>query len=336
MKKYLIITLIISLLPLLGLKAKAQEPDELTEEELEYVCDNEIWYEEREVYDFVLNYDQNKKPEDPPLDEMELNFKESYMKYLVGEGDDRTIYNQRAIQYCVTREDRYCAYSIFPLYYFNKLTIVNYPSAALAVNNKELFEALIKEYPFLLDNAVIDYEHYHSNGYFCTPALYMIKNSQYGVLKYLIEKYDPNLLRNSGYIYRDPAKPQKQVNGLELAQQTLKWWEEKGDKYGIKCAQKTLEVVQDWYKKHAKDKKYNNKELREYNRELNRIANLDEQKAENLLPVNYEGRPLLTPDMEENYAEIQEIEKQINEVELQIMIDKIMGGFDLSAFGNKA
>ena len=327
MKKYLIIAaLIISLLPV-GLKAK-----QLTDAELQDICDNEIWYEQLEVYKIVTNID----PEE--LSWLEREFREDYMKYLIGEENNKTKYNQKAINYCVNREHRWCEWGVFPLYYYSERIVVNYPSAALAVNNKPLFEALIKEYPFLLDNAVVDYENYHSNGFFYTPALLMVRNSQFGVLKYLIEKYQVNLLKNSGYIYNDKTKPQKQINAKELAKQSLEYWKKDGNEIGIQCAQKTLEVVEDWYKKYENDRKYNNQALKDYNKELSRIANLEEQRAENQIPEEYEGGVIpasfMSPD--EQYAEIKEIEREIKNIEIQIMIDKIMRGFDLSLLGNKA
>ena len=328
MKKYLIIaTLIISLLPL-GLKAAPSDP--LTEEDLQNICDNEIWNEEHEVYDILTGIDINE------LSDMEKEFIEDYMKYLIGEKYDRTLYNSKAVNYCVNREYRYCEWGVFPLYYFDKRILVNYPSAALAVNNKPLFERLIDIYPFLLDNAVVDYENWHSNGYFYTPALYMISTGQYGVLKYLIDKYEVNLLKNSGYIYRDKTKPQRQINALELAQRSLDEWTQKGNEYGIMCAQKTLKVVQDWFEANRNNPKYNNQGLRDYNRELSRIANLENQKAENNIPADYEGKPLFFLDMEEKYAELNNIERQVNNMEIQIMIDKLMRDIDFSFLGNQA
>ena len=325
MKKYLIIaTLIISLLPV-GLKAQTW-----TDAELQDICDNEIWYEELEVYKIVTTIDPNE------LSWLEKEFAEDYMKYLIGEDNNRTKYNNKALNYCVNREHRWCEWGVFPLYYYNERMVMNYPSAALAVNNKELFEALIREYPFLLDNAIVDYENYHSNGYFYTPALLMIRNSQFGVLKYLIEKYDVNLLRNSGYIYRDRTKPQRQINALELAQQAVDRWVENGNETGIACARKTLEVVQDWYNRNQNNRKYNNQSLKDYNKELNRIANMDEQKAENQVPADYEGKPILFMDIEEKYAEMKEIEKQINNVEIQIMMDKLMRDLDFSFLTGRA
>ena len=310
MKKYLIIaTLIISILPV-GLKAK-----QLTDAELQDLCDNEIWYEQ-----------------------LENESKEDYIKYLIGEENDKTKYNKKALSYCVNREGRWCEWAVFLLYYYYDMRMfVNYPSAALAVNNKELFEDLVKEYPFLIDNAIVDYENYHSNYFFYTPALFMVRNSQFGVLKWLIEKYQVNLLKNSGFIYRDKTKPQKQINAKELAQQTLEEWKKNGNEIGIQCAQKTLEVVEDWYKKYKNDRKYNNQALKDYNKELNRIANIENQKVENRIPAEYRGeQPVNLFELEENYAENAEIENQINNLHLNMLMEKIMSGFDLSLLGNKA
>lgn len=332
MKKYLaIIILIISLLPI-GVKAQINDEKALQED-----CDNEIWREETEVYNYLLTFDRSE------LSWMEQEFIEDYMKFLIGEPDNRTKYNKRAVRYCVNKEGRYCHWGVFPLYYYNERMVINYPSAALAVNNKELFEALIKEYPFLLDNAVVDYEHYHSNGFFYTPALLMIRNSQYGVLKYLIEKHKVNLLRNSGYIYRDPDKPKAQINALTLATQMLDKWIEHGNKVGIQCAERTLDVVKDWYKKYKSDSQYNNKALKDYNIELNRIANLEDQKAENQMPEQYDGMPQNLFAPEENYAQqIKDdpIEKEITDIRINMLMEKIMRGIakdiDFSSFGNKA
>ena len=331
MKKYLtIIILILSLLPI-GLKAQITD-----EQELQDNCDNEIWREETQVYNGLLAYERSE------LSWLEQEFIEDYMKFLIGEPDNRTKYNARAVQYCVNREYRFCEWGVFPLYYFNERMVMNYPSAALAVNNKELFEALIEHYPFLLDNGVVDYENYHSNGFFYTPALWMIRNSQYGVLKYLIEKYKVNLLRNSGYIYRDPAKPQEQINALTLAAQTLDKWIDNGHPVGIQCAERTLNVVKDWYRQHENDRQYNNKALRDYNTELNRIAHIEDQKAENQMPEQYDGMPLNLFAPEENYAqkiERDRIEREITDIRIDILMKKIMRGiindFDFSAFGNK-
>ncbi|MCR5504029.1 MAG: hypothetical protein K6E94_00385, partial [Elusimicrobiaceae bacterium] len=95
----------------------------------------------------------------------------------------------------------------------------------------------------------------------------------------------------------------------------------------IECIQKTKPIVEKWLRENGKKEEYV-KEAEEYNKKLLQWA--PKYKGQNDTPKQFiPVFDLFRLEVEENFA--QNIDAKID-----IIIDKIMHGFDASALGNKA
>ena len=269
--------------------------------------------------------------------------KNPQLKYLVGERNNRGKYKQEAIAYC---RERYCEYSLDWENFFGNIPLedavaVNYPTFALFLNNKEIFEALVKygDFGFLLDDGIYGAELNYMNSYFETPALLAVRYSQVGILKYLLENYDINLYRLSGYVYKSPSKPQEVFDAYGVNDFAMEYWKKRNIPEGVECAKKTKKVLDKYFKEHKKDAETYKEAVRIYNAQVKYWAEFYRVNALNNSPLRPEILNFMQPE-EENYAQDNTEDvidtKAINDLKINLLMQKIMRGFDLSVFGNKA
>lgn len=325
MKKYLaVILLSVISLPMFALKAYSISDTE---------CDN-IPYEY-----FIVHSTKTAEPEHRQL------------KYLVGERNNRGKYKQEALDYC--KETQYCPYSVDWENFFGNKPLedaveVNYPTFALFLNNKIIFEALIKEggLDYLIDDGLYAAQYNYMNSYFETPALLAVRYSQVGILKYLLKNYDINLYRLSGYIYRSPNKPQEVMDAYGVHEFAKQYWKKKGITKGLQCAEMTKAVLDQYFKDHKKDADTYKEAVRIYNAQVKYWAEYYRVQALNNSPMRrgIDILDFMQPEPE-NYAEnkeqeleeqIDSVKEQITEMNINILMQEIMNGFDLSVLGNKA
>ena len=305
MKKTIAITLFLVTLLSVGLKADDEIDD--------FTCDNAPY-----VY-LIAKKNYNAERE-----------------YLFGLPDNRGIYKEEAVDYC-RKDIRPCDRGTgeFRDVFFEdnwwETVAINYPTFALLLNNKEVFEYLttVGGYGELIDNGLYKVEKEWNNSEFMTQAHLAIRFGQVGILKYLIKKYDVNLLKKWGYIYilgKDTPKENK--DSLDMANMYIEHWKKINNYQLVQCTKQAKKVVEKWYAENANKPKYKDA-AEKYNKILDYWAH--KYKAANdtpiFTPVN--SFDMLRLKIEDNYA--QNIEKQIDN-----LIEKIMRGFDLSGFGNKA
>lgn len=265
------------------------------------------------------------------------------LKWAMGERHDRGKYIKEMLAYCADPNRIWkCDHPRYGTdrdpkieqgfgYEFRDMAAVNMPTFALLLNNKPLFEALITEggYGYLLDNGIYKIAEDLFNDEFLTQAFQAVKEGQVGVLEYLIENYDANLLKLVGSIYRYHLAPQTPVDVKAYAKRWLEEYQRRGNYEKVECMVAVQKVIEDWYQKNAHKKKYI-EEAERYNKILLEWA--PKYKVKNEVPLEFV--PMHLPDVfrlniEQNYA--QNIENQID-----VLMEKIMQGFDLSNFGNKA
>ncbi len=254
------------------------------------------------------------------------------LKYVMGEKNNRGEYIKETLSYCADPNlERKCEWAFYGEDRQGvEKAIVNLPTFALLLNNVPLYEALITQggYSYLIDNGVYKVEEDRFNGEFLTEALQAVKEGQVGILEYLLRKYDPNLLKLSGYIYRSPRLPHAPVDVKTLAQNSLDRYKKRGDNAKVACIEAVQTIIEDWYKENAHKSKYV-KEAEKYNKVVLEWA--PRYVVENEIP--FEFTPSLDifklKTVEDNFT--QSIDNQIN-----IIIEKIMRDFDFSAFGNQA
>ena len=242
--------------------------------------------------------------------------------YMLGKTKyDKAAYKERIFNIC--RKDDCAVASYGSIIVHNEQTPwLNMPSFALFLNNKEIFEALLKEFPdlkYMVDNALSKRNSY--NGEFLTPALSAIREGQYGVLTYLINNYDVNLLKKGGQIHAIFGHKDI-IESKTFAEEAIEKWkaaiEEDDTPYNrkrLECAIKTQEVVMEWYKQHKNDSRYV-REAEVYNKKIKAVAEDN---------IQVQIMPLFTPSLYqlqyiggEDFA-INSIEKQINGLIEQIM-----------------
>ena len=311
MKRYKII--VVFLLMALPLFVQAEDIDK-------FVCDNA-------PYEYFVEHLSD-------WDKGEGKRKENL--YLLGTKDNRAIYKQEAFKFC--EEFKYCTYRLKGHYYFGyeleDYVALNYPTFALFLNNKELFEAFINrdEFRFLLDNGLAQAETHYENSHFYTQALLAVRYSQVGILEYLIENYDVNLLKLSGYLYDKEYTnvPTENADVKEQLRRAKEYWAGKKDERGLKCAEMTEKVVNKWLKEHANEERYI-KEAQQYNERLKYWS--DKHRLIENLDNDDEDRPVNLFETKENYT--LQIDNKIDNLQIDILIQKIMRGLDLSIFGNK-
>ena len=323
MKKYLaIILLSVMTLPVLSLKAYSISDTE---------CDNM-------PYEYFIAHSTK-------ID----NTEDRHLKYLVGEKNHRGKYKQEALDYCATTKR--CAYVYDEENFFGNIPLedsveVNYPTFALFLNNIEVFEALIKDggLSFLIDDGIYGAKYNRMNSYFETPALLAVRYSQVGILKYLLENYDINLYRLSGYVYKSDDKPQELVDAYGVNEVASNYWSKKGNEKGKQCALKTKAVLDKYFREHRRNADSYRKAVEEYNNKVRAWAEIYRVNAFNNFPMRrgVDVLDILQPE-EENYTSndtdlnerLYKVEKEIDEIKIDILMHKIMNGFDLSVFGNK-
>lgn len=249
--------------------------------------------------------------------------------YAMGERNNRGKYINQMLAYCADPNlQRKCEYSKFGGERNRDRAMVNLPTFALLINNVPLFEALIHRggYGYLIDNGVYKVEDDEFNEEFLTPALQAVREGQVGILEYLIRNYDPNLLKLSGYIHRDPKKAQRPVDAKTLAADSRKKFEKRGNYARVECMLAVERIVDNWYKENAYKEKYKN-DAEIYNKIVLEWA--PKYVADNDIP--FEFAPSLDlfklQNIEQNFT--QNIDKKIDN-----LIEKIMRDFDLSTIGN--
>lgn len=320
MKKYLaVILLSVMALPIFTLKAYSISDAE---------CDNM-------PYEYFVTH--SKKKDEKPL------------LYLVGENGNKGKYKQEALEYC--SETKHCPYVYDQEFFFGDYPLedsveVNYPTFALFLNNKVIFEALITEggLGFLIDDGIYGANFNRMNGYFETPALLAVRYSQVGILKYLLKNYDINLYRLSGYLYKSTDKPQKLVDAYGVQAVAEQYWKERGIAKGTQCAAKVRTVLDNYFKEHEKDADVYKKAVDEYNTKVKAWAEIYRVNAFNNFPMRRGMNVLdvLQPE-KENYASndsdlnerLHKVEKEIDYIKVNILMHNIMNSFDLSVLGNK-
>ncbi|MBO4707577.1 MAG: hypothetical protein J5594_03340 [Elusimicrobiaceae bacterium] len=295
--------LLISVLPI-GLAARASN-------DLEKECDNLIYEATYNRY-----YGRTIPNEEIP--------------YMLGEPDKpngKTIYKYKVFHMCNVINCESASFGGFKINNDEATNRYNMPTFALFLNNIEMFEELLKEFPnlrYLVDSAISKKKSY--NGEFLTPALNAIAEGQYGILKYLIKKYDVNLLKEGGNIHVIIGYDHI-IDAKKFAEDAVNKWKNAGNTKRLRCAQETKKVVEEWYAKHEHESKYVNEKIK-YNEEIKKLAK--EHPVVQIMPFEFTpSLDLFKPqNIEQNFA--QNIDKQID-----ILIEKIMHDFDLSTFGNQ-
>lgn len=302
--RYILYVLLIVLLPVAGMATN--------EKDLETLCDNYVF---NDIYTTYHN-DSN----------LSLVF-----KYILGTKERRGMYKNDLIEICKNNvpceESYYGGVKVFD----EKSPELNVLSFAIYLNNKEIFDAMIEAFPnmrYLIDNALYMEQIELSNQDFMTPAALLIENGMIGTLKYLTTKYkdEVNLRKISGRIHYNPRKP-KPMDNLRRAEKMVEKWKAAGNEGRLSCANKVLEFVQKWYDEHADSRTI--EEAKKYSDTLLKLA--EENKIADI--TSFEFAPSLDifklQGIEQNFT--QNIDRQID-----VIIEKIMRDFDLSAFGNHA
>ena len=254
--------------------------------------------------------------------------------YAMGTREKRGIYKKEMLNYCATTT----GYKACDRRFYGRdrdgsdRLDMNMPSFLILINNRALFDALVKEggYGYLIDNGIYDIENKGGNDEYLTPALLAVREGQVGTLKYLINKYNVNLLKLSGYLYKNPRKPKDAPrNAKKLAEMSLERFRKEGNYAKVECMLAVQRVVDQWFRDNA-----NNKEYLDDAERYNKI--IKEWAPKNMISDNdipFEFTPSLDifklQNIQENYT--QNIDAKID-----ALIEKIMRDFDLSAFGNQA
>ena len=175
-------------------------------------------------------------------------------------------------------------------------------------------------------------ESHYENSEFFTQALLAVRYSQVGILEYLIENYDVNLLKLSGYLYDKEYTnvPTENADVKEQLRLAKEYWAKKNDERGLKCAEMTEQVVNKWLEEHGNEERYV-KEAQQYNERLKYWS--DKHRLIENLDNDDEDRPVNLFETKENYT--LQIDNKIDNLQIDILIQKIMRGLDLSIFGNK-
>jgi len=256
----------------------------------------------------------------------------SYHKYSLGEKHNRTIYKTQLLDYCKQYRCDYGAYDVSPDPVGYRLK-ANMVTLLFAFNNIQMFELLIAnqgKFRDLVDTGMYLAEKYKHNEELFTPTSYAVIYGQYGVLKYLIDNYDVNLLKLSGTAHLDKKERQEPWTYKQWADYAVKKFQESGEKKRELCALEVKKIIDDWYEKNAKNEKYI-KDAETYNKKVRELSVILEYQMKNDIPIftPVNSFDMLRLNIEENYA--QNIDKQIDN-----LMQKIMNIFDLSNFGNKA
>ena len=260
------------------------------------------------------------------------------LKYALGIKGNRGIYKHELLDYCAkTTKGGACN---TPFYGQGRAVgdrvVVNMPTFLILINNRVLFDALVTEggYGYLIDNGIYEIEKDRGNDEYLTPALLAVREGQVGTLKYLIDKYQVNLFKLSGNLYRSPRKPKDAPRDVKrLMEISMERYKEQGNYAKIECMLAVQKVVDQWLKKNANNKKYLDDAER-----YNKIVK--EWVPKNIVAdvAPFEFVPGYSPSLElfklqsiveESFA--QNIEKQID-----ALMEKIMRDFDISALGNPA
>lgn len=254
-----------------------------------------------------------------------------YYDLILGERYNRGKYKDKMIEFCDKHAE--CRIPAFGDSRYSRTS--NMVAFALIVNNKPIFEALIHEggLGFLADDGIYGIEESGRKflSYeFETPAIKLALNGQMGVLEYLINNKDvkPNLLKLSGYIHYSKKRPQEPMGIIERMDYQIETLKTKsGYEKRIECIQKTKPIVEKWLRENGNKEEYV-KEAKEYNEKLLKWA--PKYKGQNDTPKQFiPVFDLFRLEVEENFA--QNIDSQID-----VIINNIMRGFNVSTLGNKA
>ncbi len=306
-KQVLYIFLIV-LLPVAGMATD--------EKDAERLCDNYVF---NDVYSTYYNKSSSSE----------------ILKYVLGTKEKRDIYKDDLIKLCKikSKSDGTCEQAYYgAVDVFGKKSLrLNILSFSLYLNNMEIFDAMVKANPnmrYLVDNALYMDKINLSNEDFMTNASILIENSMPGTLKDFVTKYkdEVNLRKISGRIHKSPIRP-KPMDNLVRATKLVEKWEKEGNEERLFCAKKVLDFVQKWYDEHNDSKTI--KEAKEYSDTLLKLA--EENKIADIEPFQF------TPSLD--IFKIQTIEDNFTlniEKQIDVIIEKIMHDFDLSAFGNQA
>ena len=258
---------------------------------------------------------------------------DDYYDYILGERYNRGKYKKEIIRFCTEISSTRCSSSIYGDSRYSRKS--NMVAFALILNNKPIFEALIHEggLSALADDGIYEIEESGSKflSYeFETPAIKLALHGQMGILEYLINNKDvkPNLLKLSGVIHYSKNKPQEPMGIIERIDNQIEILKAKGGyEKRIECIQKTKPIVEKWLRENGNKEEYV-KEAKEYNEKLLKWA--PKYKGQNDTPKQFiPVFDLFRLEVEENFA--QNIDSQID-----VIINNIMRGFNISTLGNKA
>ncbi len=302
--KHILSILLFVLLPIAGMATDEKDAEKL--------CDNYIF---NDIYATYYNSPHNAR----------------IFNYVLGTKEKRGIYKNEIVKMC-KEEGEPCDRSYYGgvQVFGEESPHLNILAFAIYLNNMEVFDTVVKENPnmrYLIDSAFYMKQIPLSNQEFMTPASILIENGMIGTLKDLTTKYkEVNLRKMSGRIHYNPRRP-KPMDNLLRAKTAVEKWKNEGNEERLSCSKKVLEFVQNWYDEHNDKKTI--EEATKYNVVLLDIA--ERNKIVDITP--FEFTPSLDifkiQKIEDNFA--QNIDSKID-----VIIEKIMRDFDLSAFGNQA